>query len=94
MQAVWNGVVLADSPSTITVEGNQYFPPESLNREYFSPSSRTSVCHWKGTASYFDLAVDGQTLPDAAWTYADPSRAAEGIKGYVAFYRPVEITGR
>lgn len=92
MRAVWNGAVLADSESTITVEGNQYFPPESLNREHFAPSSRTSVCHWKGRATYFDLAVDGRTLPDAAWTYADPSRAAEGIKDYVAFYGQVEIT--
>lgn len=91
MQAVWNGAVLARSAETVVVEGNHYFPPESLNRRYFSDSATHTVCPWKGTASYFDVVVDGQTNSDAAWTYPDPSSAAREITGYVAFWRGVQV---
>ena len=68
MKATWNGVVLAESDATVVVEGNHYFPPESLHREYFNPSSTHTTCPWKGTADYFSITVDGATNSDAAWT--------------------------
>jgi uncharacterized protein (DUF427 family) len=85
-KATWNNVVLAESDQCEVVEGNQYFPPESLNQEYFQPISKTTVCPWKGTASYYDIVVDGQVNAGAAWYYPDPKSAASNIKGYVAFY--------
>ncbi|MEJ3405436.1 DUF427 domain-containing protein [Rathayibacter sp. YIM 133350] len=92
MKAIWNGTVLAESDETIEIEGNQYFPPNALNREYFSDSQRHSVCPWKGTASYYHVEVDGERNPDAAWVYPTPLSAAKQITGYVAFWRGVEIT--
>ena len=90
-KATWNGVVLAESDRCEVVEGNQYFPPDSLNMEYFQPSEKTTFCPWKGTASYYTVAVDGQTNPDAAWVYREPKSAASNIKGYVAFWRGVTV---
>ena len=92
-RATWNGAVLAESDNCEVVEGNQYFPPESLNMDYFQPSTTTTTCGWKGLANYYTIEVDGQQNKDAAWYYADPKEAANNIKGYVAFWRgvPVEV---
>ena len=92
MKATWNGVVLAESDATVVVEGNHYFPPESLHREYFNPSSTHTTCPWKGTADYFSITVDGATNSDAAWTYPQPKTAAKNITGYIAFWRGVTVT--
>ena len=90
--ATWNGVVLADSDETVVVEGNHYFPPEAINREHLEESDDTSVCPWKGTASYYDVVVDGERKPGAAWTYRTPRDAAAEIKDHVAFWRGVDVT--
>ncbi|MEQ8676192.1 MAG: DUF427 domain-containing protein [Aggregatilineales bacterium] len=90
-KAVWNGVVIAESDKTEMVEGNHYFPPESVNREYFADSSRSSVCPWKGTASYYDVVVDGKSNPGAAWYYPSPKSAAANIKDHVAFWGGVQV---
>jgi uncharacterized protein (DUF427 family) len=90
-KAIWNGKVIAESETTETVEGNVYFPEGSLKREYFRSSSTTSTCPWKGQAKYMSLYIDGQDNPDAAWYYPDPKPAARKIKGYVAFWRGVEV---
>ena|GEM_PF-41219 len=90
-KAIWNGKVIAESETTEVVEGNVYFPENSLNREYFRSSSTTSTCPWKGQARYMSLYIDGQDNPDAAWYYPDPKPAARKIKGYVAFWRGVEV---
>lgn len=91
-RAMWNGVVLAESDDTVEVEGNQYFPPESVKREYFSDSSTHTECPWKGTASYYTVTVDGQVNEDAAWYYPQPKDAAAQIKDRVAFWRGVQVT--
>jgi uncharacterized protein (DUF427 family) len=91
-RATWNGIVIAESDTTETVEGNVYFPEDSLKREYFRPSSTTSTCPWKGQARYLNVLIEGQDNPDAAWYYPDPKPAARKIKGYVAFWRGVEVT--
>lgn len=90
-KAIWNGAVLAESDRCEVVEGNQYFPPDSLNREYFQSSDKKTVCSWKGTASYYTLTVDGKTNSDAAFTYENPKPAAQNIKDYVAFWRGVTV---
>jgi uncharacterized protein (DUF427 family) len=90
-RALWNGKVIAESNDTIEVEGNVYFPEASIKREYFRPSSTTSTCPWKGQARYMSLVIDGQDNQDAAWYYPDPKPAARKIKGYVAFWRGVEV---
>ena len=90
-RAIWNGAVLAESDQTIVVEGNHYFPPDSIDRRYFKDSPTHSVCHWKGTASYYTIDVDGQTNPDAAWYYPTPSPAARQIAGHVAFWKGVQV---
>ncbi len=92
-KATWNGVVVAQSDRCERVEGNYYFPPDSIQTEYFQPSQTHTVCGWKGTASYYTLVVNGQTNPDAAWYYPEPKDAAKNIKGYVAFWRGVTVTG-
>jgi uncharacterized protein (DUF427 family) len=89
--ATWNGKLIAESDRTVVVEGNHYFPPESLNTQYLRQSTTTSRCPWKGLANYYSLIVDGQTNEDAAWYYAEPSDAAAAIKGYVAFWKGVEV---
>ena len=90
-RAVWNGAVLAESNETEVVEGNHYFPPESINSGFFTESDSHSRCYWKGVASYYDVVVDGETNRGAAWYYPDPSDAASNIKGYVAFWRGVRV---
>ena len=91
MKAIWRGQVLAESDDTVVVEGNHYFPESALTRELFRPSARTSHCPWKGEASYYDVVVDGETNPGAAWTYRAPKDAAAEIKGRVAFWKGVEV---
>lgn len=91
MKASWNGEILAESDSTVVVEGNHYFPRESIREAFFKASNQTSVCPWKGTASYYDLEVNGQRNQGAAWYYPDPKPAAAEIKGRVAFWRGVEV---
>jgi uncharacterized protein (DUF427 family) len=90
-KAVWNGTVLAESDDIVMVEGNHYFPPSSLNEEFFAPSDLQSRCPWKGTAGYYDVVVGDDTNPGAAWFYADPKSGAEDIKDRVAFWRGVRI---
>ena len=90
--AKWNGQVIAESDQTVIVEGNHYFPPESINREFFEQSSQTTVCGWKGTANYFDINVDNELNEGAAWYYAEPKTAAAEIKDHVAFWKGVEIS--
>lgn len=90
-KAIWEGVVLADVPSSVVVEGNHYFPPDSLKREYFKPSDKTSLCPWKGVAHYYDIEVNGKTNPGAAWYYPEPKEAAKNIKDHVAFWKGVQV---
>ena len=90
-KAFWNGAVLAESDHCERVEDNWYFPAESLRREYFAPSATHTVCGWKGTASYYDIVVDGKRNPDAAWYYPDPKDAARNIAGHVAFWKGVIV---
>jgi uncharacterized protein (DUF427 family) len=90
-RAIWNGVVVAESPQTEVVEGNHYFPPQSIRPEHFRPSRTHTHCGWKGTASYYDLAVGDAVNADAAWYYADPLPAAADIKGHVAFWKGVKV---
>ena len=89
--ATWNGTVIAESDDIVTVEGNAYFPRDAVRDEVLRPSETHSVCPWKGTASYFDLQVDGQVNKDAAWYYPTPKDAAQEITGRVAFWRGVEV---
>ena len=91
MKAIWKDTVLADSDSTIIVEGNHYFPPDSVNMEYFKPSDKHTTCHWKGIASYYDVSVEGKVNESAAWYYPDASDAAKNIKGYVAFWNGIKV---
>lgn len=93
MRATWNGVVLAEAPRTVRVEGNDYFPPESLNREYFSDSRAKTLCPWKGIASYYNVQVGDEVNPKAAWYYPRPSPLARSIKGHVAFSNSVRVQG-
>lgn len=91
MKAVWNGVTLAESDKTVVVEGNHYFPPDTIHREYFLETPTHTTCPWKGLASYYTIAVDGRSNPDAAWFYPAPKPAAAEIKGYVAFWKGVRV---
>ncbi len=90
-KAIWNGAVLAESDRYEMVEGNVYFPPEALHRERVRESDTHTVCGWKGTASYYDVVVDGQVNKDACWYYPDPKPAAANIKGYFAFWKGVKV---
>ena len=92
MKAIWNHTVIAESGDTVVVDGNHYFPPSALKREYFAESAHTSVCGWKGLANYFDVVVDGQTNAAAAWYYADPKPRAGEIAGRIAFWRGVVVS--
>lgn len=92
-KATWGGVVVAESDETIVVEGNHYFPRETVAAEYFGESSQSSQCPWKGRASYFDLVVDGRVNAGAAWYYPNPKPAAAEIKDYVAFWKGVSVEG-
>jgi uncharacterized protein (DUF427 family) len=91
MSAIWNGAVLAESDKTIVVQGNRYFPPDSVNREYLQASSSQSTCPWKGQARYYSIQIDGHMNHDAAWYYPKPKPAAAQIKDYVAFWRGVKV---
>jgi uncharacterized protein (DUF427 family) len=91
-KAVWKGRTLAESDTYEVVEGNTYFPPESVHQEYLRPSSTHTVCSWKGTAHYYTVTVDGEDNPDAAWFYPEPLPAAEKIRGMVAFWRGVQVS--
>lgn len=91
MKAIWNNQVIAESDDTVVVENNHYFPADSIKREFFTDSSQSSVCPWKGTASYYNVVVDGDVNTDAAWYYADPKERAENIRGRVAFWRGVQV---
>ncbi|TAN25053.1 MAG: DUF427 domain-containing protein [Castellaniella sp.] len=91
MRAVWKNTVIAESAHTVVVEGNHYFPRESLKRENFRESDHHSVCPWKGTASYLDVIVEDDINSEAAWYYPDPKPAAAEIRGHVAFWRGVKV---
>lgn len=92
-RAIWNGQVIAESDKTEIVEGNHYFPEETVNREFLEESDYQTVCPWKGNASYYDIVVDGKVNENAAWYYAAPNKAAETITGHVAFWKGVEVEG-
>ena len=91
VRATWNGAVLAESADTLVVEGNHYFPLADVNTELLLGSESHTTCHWKGLASYYDVVVGDKVNQDAAWYYPNPSRAAEKIKGRVAFWRGVKV---
>ena len=91
VKAIWNRQVIAESDQTEVVEGNHYFPPEHVRREFLASSDRRSTCPWKGTAQYYDVVVDGQSNPGAAWYYADPKPAARSIAGRIAFWKGVQV---
>jgi len=91
MKAIWNDAVIADSQDTLVVEGNHYFPLESVNAALLEPSTHTSVCPWKGTANYYSLKVNGERNPNAVWYYLEPKDAASQIKGRVAFWKGVSV---
>lgn len=92
VQASWNGQVIADSDDTVVVEGNHYFPPDSINMEFFVPSTTSTNCPWKGVASYYTVRVDGKENKDAAWYYKSPKDAAKQITGRVAFWKGVTVS--
>ena len=91
MKATWNGTVIADSDTTVVLEGNHYFPEASLNRDYITFSNHHTMCHWKGQVSYYSLLVNGEMNADAVWFYPDPKPEAEEIKGHVAFWKGVKV---
>lgn len=91
--ASWNGTVIAQSDDTVVVEGNHYFPRSAVKEGVLTDSAHTSVCPWKGTASYSSVVVDGQTNENAAWYYPEPKDAAAEIRGHVSFWKGVEVTG-
>lgn len=92
MRAIWNDTVIAESDETVVVEGNHYFPAGALKRDLFSETPTTSVCPWKGTASYYTVTVDGKENGDAAWYYPAPKDAAKEIKDHVAFWKGITIS--
>ena len=92
MKAIWRDTVIAESSNTVVVEGNHYFPPDSVNSELFRESEKNTVCPWKGTANYYDVVVGQDVNQDAAWYYPDPKPAAKEILNHVAFWRGVTIT--
>ena len=92
MKAVWKGEVLAESDATLVVEKNHYFPPESINKEFFTPSDLHTICGWKGKASYYHINVGTEQNQNAAWYYPKTKELAKNIEGYIAFWRGVEVT--
>ncbi len=90
-KAVWNGAVIAESDKCQVVEGNYYFPPDAINRQYFQDSNTHTTCPWKGVASYYSIQVDGQVNKDAAWYYPATKDKAKHIEGYVAFWKGVKV---
>ncbi|NIO03513.1 MAG: DUF427 domain-containing protein [Proteobacteria bacterium] len=91
MKAIWKNVTLAESNETLVIEGNHYFPSDSINQQYFQNSETHTTCSWKGEASYYNIVADGEMNKDAAWYYPEPKEAAKQIKNYVAFWRGVEV---
>ena len=91
MRATWNGAVLAESDDTVVVEGNHYFPPDSIKRQHFTESATHTTCPWKGEASYYNVVVGDETNSDAAWFYPQAKEAAKNIEGRVAFWRGVKV---
>ena len=91
MKAVWNSEIIAESDQTIVVEGNHYFPPESIKEEYFSKTESHTACSWKGKASYYSLDVKGSINPNAAWYYPETKEKAKNIENYIAFWKGVEV---
>ncbi|HPE13502.1 MAG: DUF427 domain-containing protein [Actinobacteria bacterium] len=92
MKATWNDTVIAESDDTVVVEGNHYFPKDSVRWDYLTPTDSHTTCPWKGQASYFTIEVDGQSNPDAVWTYLDPKPEAAKIKDHVAFWKGVVVS--
>lgn len=92
MKAFWNGEIIGESDDTLIIEGNHYFPLDSIKKEYLTPSNTHTHCAWKGTASYYNLVVNGAENKDAVWYYPEPSELAKGIKGRVAFWKGVQVT--
>lgn len=90
-KAIWNGVVVAESETTEIVEGNHYFPADSIHKEYFKKSDMTTVCPWKGTADYYSIEVDGKINEDAVWSYPTPKEEAMNIKDRLAFWKGVHV---
>ena len=90
-RAIWNGAIIAESDRCVVVEGNKYFPPDAVKREYLRDSDTHTVCGWKGTANYYDVVVNGETNKDAAWYYPDTKAAADNVKGYIAFWKGVTV---
>lgn len=90
-KAIWNGQVLAESEDTIIIEGNHYFPPETIRKEFFKASETHTTCPWKGLASYYTLEVDGEVNKDAAWYYPEASKMAKKFENYVAFWKGVDV---
>ncbi len=91
MKAIWNNTIIAESDKTVSLEGNAYFPPDSLKKEFFSNSDKTSICPWKGKANYLDISVNNEKNINAAWFYKNPSDAAQEIKDHVAFWKGVRV---
>jgi uncharacterized protein (DUF427 family) len=91
MKAIWNNEVIANSDVTVVVEGNHYFPSDSVRQEYLQPSNTHTTCPWKGEASYYNVVVNGETNKDAAWYYPEPKDAAAEIKNRIAFWRGVKV---
>lgn len=91
MKAVWNNTVLAESEDTKVVEGNHYFPPDTINEQYLRQSNHQTVCPWKGDASYYHIVVEGEKNENAAWFYPEPKEAAQEIKDHVAFWNGVKV---
>jgi uncharacterized protein (DUF427 family) len=91
MKAIWKDTVIAESDATLVVEGNHYFPPDALKREFVKESATHTTCSWKGVASYYDITVNGETNKDAVWYYPAPKDAAKNIAGYVAFWKGVKV---
>ncbi|MCU0307993.1 MAG: DUF427 domain-containing protein [Thermoleophilia bacterium] len=91
VRATWNGAVIAESDDTVVVEGNHYFPADDVRREHLTPSDHTSVCSWKGLATYSDVVVGDKVNANAAWHYMEPKEAAEHVRGRVAFWRGVTV---
>ncbi len=90
-KAIWNGAVIAESDRCEIVENNYYFPPDAVNKAYLKDSDYHTTCPWKGVASYYNIEVNGQVNPNAAWYYPDPKPAANNIKGYIAFWKGVQV---
>lgn len=92
MKAIWKGQLIAESDNTVVVEGNHYFPPDAIKKEFFEESATHTTCGWKGVASYLSIVVGAEKNKDAAWYYPNPKDAAKNIKGYVAFWRGVTVS--